>query len=121
MILTKPSLAQGLFKFLDTLQVEYCVVGDISSFPDTITGDIDIIIPQNEIQRVNQILGRFCRQSGAQILQVLQHEQNAFYFVLYVRSEKQENIFLHPDICGCLLYTSPSPRDGLLSRMPSSA
>ena len=22
---------------------------------------------------------------------------------------------------GCLLYTSPSPRDGLLSRMPSSA
>ena len=24
-------------------------------------------------------------------------------------------------IRGCLLYTSPSPRDGLLSRMPSSA
>ena len=24
-------------------------------------------------------------------------------------------------ICCCLLYTSPSPRDGLLSRMPSSA
>ena len=25
------------------------------------------------------------------------------------------------DIHICLLYTSPSPRDGLLSRMPSSA
>ena len=25
------------------------------------------------------------------------------------------------NINGCLLYTSPSPRDGLLSRMPSSA
>ena len=25
----------------------------------------------------------------------------------------------YPDVC--LLYTSPSPRDGLLSRMPSSA
>ena len=24
-------------------------------------------------------------------------------------------------VMGCLLYTSPSPRDGLLSRMPSSA
>ena len=24
-------------------------------------------------------------------------------------------------VCYCLLYTSPSPRDGLLSRMPSSA
>ena len=27
--------------------------------------------------------------------------------------------FMHIDVC--LLYTSPSPRDGLLSRMPSSA
>ena len=26
-----------------------------------------------------------------------------------------------PYTCTCLLYTSPSPRDGLLSRMPSSA
>ena len=28
--------------------------------------------------------------------------------------------FIH-NIKTCLLYTSPSPRDGLLSRMPSSA
>ena len=28
---------------------------------------------------------------------------------------------VHNLICPCLLYTSPSPRDGLLSRMPSSA
>ena len=26
-----------------------------------------------------------------------------------------------PMVRSCLLYTSPSPRDGLLSRMPSSA
>ena len=31
-----------------------------------------------------------------------------------------EEIYPSMDIC-CLLYTSPSPRDGLLSRMPSSA
>ena len=33
--------------------------------------------------------------------------------------------YLHPhqedNLLACLLYTSPSPRDGLLSRMPSSA
>ena len=29
--------------------------------------------------------------------------------------------FSNNDTSGCLLYTSPSPRDGLLSRMPSSA
>ena len=30
-------------------------------------------------------------------------------------------IIAFPHISNCLLYTSPSPRDGLLSRMPSSA
>ena len=30
-------------------------------------------------------------------------------------------IYLAEPDCVCLLYTSPSPRDGLLSRMPSSA
>ena len=53
----------------------------------------------------------------------------------YVRSEigfvfQQFNLFPHLTIMEnitlapmkvCLLYTSPSPRDGLLSRMPSSA
>ena len=28
---------------------------------------------------------------------------------------------LYGEASACLLYTSPSPRDGLLSRMPSSA
>ena len=30
-------------------------------------------------------------------------------------------LVVQPTGTGCLLYTSPSPRDGLLSRMPSSA
>ena len=32
-----------------------------------------------------------------------------------------EVIYRIAQLKGCLLYTSPSPRDGLLSRMPSSA
>ena len=32
-----------------------------------------------------------------------------------------EQLSKHSLIDFCLLYTSPSPRDGLLSRMPSSA
>ena len=41
--------------------------------------------------------------------------------------QKRRNISVHnsvqssANLDGCLLYTSPSPRDGLLSRMPSSA
>ena len=32
-----------------------------------------------------------------------------------------EASYAHKALKTCLLYTSPSPRDGLLSRMPSSA
>ena len=38
-----------------------------------------------------------------------------------VEKELLDGTFLVPDTMTCLLYTSPSPRDGLLSRMPSSA
>ena len=37
------------------------------------------------------------------------------------RLDKRKFIFFMEEISYCLLYTSPSPRDGLLSRMPSSA
>ena len=33
----------------------------------------------------------------------------------------EDKSFLHKNHKGCLLYTSPSPRDATLSRMPSSA
>ena len=34
--------------------------------------------------------------------------------------QSKSSLAANPDVT-CLLYTSPSPRDGLLSRMPSSA
>ena len=36
--------------------------------------------------------------------------------IIYQAQQFEEELFYI-----CLLYTSPSPRDGLLSRMPSSA
>ena len=35
--------------------------------------------------------------------------------------ERESGTIEYDDAYSCLLYTSPSPRDGLLSRMPSSA
>ena len=39
----------------------------------------------------------------------------------YQRNRKAEYPSIPDQLDDCLLYTSPSPRDGLLSRMPSSA
>ena len=41
----------------------------------------------------------------------------SYHFISFVLVVSLCILFLNP----CLLYTSPSPRDGLLSRMPSSA
>ena len=41
---------------------------------------------------------------------------------LYIKMrDKKAQMKAEFDASVCLLYTSPSPRDGLLSRMPSSA
>ena len=40
---------------------------------------------------------------------------------LYTYAKKAENNNISIIIAGCLLYTSPSPRDPIGSRMPSSA
>ena len=51
---------------------------------------------------------------GQNILELSENEMNS------VRGSKIALIIQDP-MTSCLLYTSPSPRDGLLSRMPSSA
>ena len=40
---------------------------------------------------------------------------------LLVNKERERRAFKKASYWGCLLYTSPSPRDATLSRMPSSA
>ena len=40
---------------------------------------------------------------------------------IYSTPSDFEDLFISDESRTCLLYTSPSPRDGLLSRMPSSA
>ena len=46
-------------------------------------------------------------------------EQEGIYY--YFRHEKSRHVLVLCDAYGCLLYTSPSPRDQRGSRMPSSA
>ena len=41
--------------------------------------------------------------------------------ILTIGNDKAQETIRTALAMGCLLYTSPSPRDGLLSRMPSSA
>ena len=48
-------------------------------------------------------------------------EDDQFGFITALPDDEQPVAEVKEDPYVCLLYTSPSPRDGLLSRMPSSA
>ena len=57
--------------------------------------------------------GTWYLQLGKRQIRLSKNEEEAF--------QKYHEIMLNQSAYTCLLYTSPSPRDGLLSRMPSSA
>ena len=56
--------------------------------------------------------------AGLEVLRIINEPTAAS--LAYGLDKKQNKKIAVYDL-GCLLYTSPSPRDGLLSRMPSSA
>ena len=62
------------------------------------------------------------KSDGCQNINLTYHTKEPNKFVLTEvwdsKAKYMEYVALRRD---CLLYTSPSPRDGLLSRMPSSA
>ena len=81
---------------------------------------------------VNSLLERHKRAPGA-LLPILHEIQEGIGYIPDAaipeiahalnlsQAEVRGVISFYHDFRTCLLYTSPSPRDGLLSRMPSSA
>ena len=93
-------VARSLFGFLERGDVAYCVVGDTRSYPETISSDVDIVVPRGTLADVPGMLARFCREQGVRMVQMIQHEQTAFYFVLAWTNDSGELRFLAPDVCG---------------------
>ena len=80
------------------ITIEYSRAGSIEMVKDPVKEDIDFLWPSSQVA-----LEIFKELQGSKLV-------------------KSDLIFNSPIVIySCLLYTSPSPRDGLLSRMPSSA
>ena len=56
-------------------------------------------------------------KASAEVMAMMQQDPN----LMAMKQQNPQGFQIMYDSEVCLLYTSPSPRDGLLSRMPSSA
>ena len=75
------------------------------------------------IQSAN-MSGTFVIVTGTKFINLLDYDNDTDTITQSARNIKIRDLFGVDDgltVQSCLLYTSPSPRDGLLSRMPSSA
>ena len=92
-------VAQALFHFLEHSRIDYCVVGDARGYPEMLPSDIDIVVSQEGFAEVPRILARFCSEYGVHLVQMIQHEQTAIYFVLAWIDDSGRLHFLAPDFC----------------------
>ena len=80
---------------------------------------MEVISTISEIQHLTLQLEREGKKIGFVPTMGFLHEGHLSLIDLI--RERSDVVILSIFVNPCLLYTSPSPRDGLLSRMPSSA
>ena len=83
---------------------------------------IDQVVVATSNETVDEPLVEYCQEEGFDVCQGSHLDVLSRYTDTAI-AHKADNIVRITADCPliCLLYTSPSPRDGLLSRMPSSA
>ena len=84
----------------------------------TLLGKVKVV----SMLSVDDLIGQ-SQSDGKTLLECLVNTNVKNPFIQFKSKKAQESLMVHIDELpeNCLLYTSPSPRDGLLSRMPSSA
>ncbi len=87
-------------EWLEKKGLSYCVVGDSRGYPDNISGDVDIVLEERKIYLSTTYVVEFTNEYRLKLVQVLQHEQNAWYFVLGWEGESGLYDFLALDLCG---------------------
>jgi thymidylate kinase len=94
------NIAQKYFSFLNENNIDYVVVGDTKNYPEVIESDIDIVVKPVDLPLMRKLLYRFCEDnSDLNLVQILQHEQTASYYVVAKLNKKSTPVYLHPDIC----------------------
>ncbi|WP_333840209.1 DapH/DapD/GlmU-related protein [Pelomicrobium sp.] len=92
-------LALALCDALEQAEIPYCVVGDSRGYLEAIESDLDLVVSQEAFQKIPRLLARFCREQDVRLVQWIQHEQTAIYFVLVWTDTAGKPCYLALDVC----------------------
>jgi len=81
---------------LNRAEVPYCLLSGYENYPDPNDTDVDFMVGPQDAVGVPRVLRAAARQTGASLVQVLQHETTAWYFVL-AKQVGSRVAYLHPD------------------------
>ena len=81
---------------LESQHIPYVILAGHRDYPERIASDVDFMVSERDFDRLPAILNAPECVRGAQIVQILEHEISARYFVL-ARQEGDRIAYLHPD------------------------
>jgi hypothetical protein len=78
----RAQLFNSLVEQLNHAEVPYCILSGYEDKTQTELSDVDIMFRPQDLQKVPALLARVARSAGALLIQSIQHETTACYFVL---------------------------------------
>jgi hypothetical protein len=95
----RAELLDALVAQLNHAEVPYCFLSGQEGSSGTATSDVDIMFRPQDLHRIPGLLARVAQSTGAKLVQSIQHETSACYFVL-VRQDGKHISHLDVDCYG---------------------
>jgi thymidylate kinase len=87
---------EHLLQAFDEAEMPYCILSGYDDYPESIASDIDFMVMPGWIDRLPGLIAGVAKRSGGHLVQCLDHETTASYFVI-ARQEGAHVTYLHPD------------------------
>ena len=81
---------------LNRARIPWCLLSGYENYPEPGDSDVDFMVGQQDAARMTGLLQTVARRTGALLVQAIQHETSAWYFVL-ARQVGDHVAYLHPD------------------------
>lgn len=78
---SKINFFSSYFEYLEDLGIVNVILHSYEHYPEQISSDVDYCVSEEMLLRIPQMVYDYCELSGWQLVQILQHEVNAYYCV----------------------------------------